>query len=117
MEKLPYYSQRQTTIGKISNLLGSPLRVAIIEQYSKNGDCFEDDFITKHQISINILKKNIRALNKGGLLIRHSAGRNKAIIYKINWPKILEYKSMYDQMYMDFNYNQILQSKKSEPQI
>lgn len=117
MEKLPYFTQRQMIIGKVSNLLGSPLRVAIVEKYSKNEDCFDEEFLLKHQISINILKKNIRALNKGGILIRHSVGRNKANVYKLNWSKLLEYKSMHDEMFLDFNFNHMLLSKKIDFQV
>jgi hypothetical protein len=100
---LPYFTHRQTTIGKISILMGNPIRVAIIECIAKNKSCFDDEFIAKHQISVTVLKKNLRALNKGGLITRFSVGRNQASIYKINWVKLQEFKNLFDEFYQDFH--------------
>ena len=61
---LPYFTHRQTTIGKISILMGNPIRVAIIECIAKNKSCFDDEFIAKHQISVTVLKKNLREVFK-----------------------------------------------------
>jgi hypothetical protein len=101
MDKLSYFTHRQTTIGKISVLMGTPLRAAIIENIAKNKSVFDEEFILRHQVSITILKKNIRALNKGGLLVRFSMGRNKTVEYKLNWDKINEFKTVFDDLYYD----------------
>jgi hypothetical protein len=101
MNTLSYFTPRQTIIGKLSNLMGTPLRAAIIECLAKNKDCFDAEFISKHQVSITILKKNLRALIKGGLVIRYSVGRNKANIYKVNWEKLAEFKLIFDDLYYD----------------
>ena len=54
-----------------------------------------------HYTPLTILKKNIRALNKGGLLVRFSMGRNKTVEYKLNWDKINEFKTVFDDLYYD----------------
>jgi predicted transcriptional regulator len=99
MEKLPYYTYRQITVGKMTNLMGSPLRVAIIECISNNKSCLDKDFIEKHQISVTVLKKNLRALNKGGILTKYSVGRNKAIVYKLNHQKLEDFKIIFEELY------------------
>jgi hypothetical protein len=101
MDKLSFYTPRQAVIGKMSNLMGNPLRAAIIECIAKEKSCFENEFLEKHKISITILKKNLRALNKGGLLVRYSFGRNKANVYKVNWDRFIEYKILFDEFYYD----------------
>jgi hypothetical protein len=101
MDKLSIYTTRQAVIGKMSNLMGNPLRAAIIECIAKEKSCFENEFLEKHNISITVLKKNIRALNKGGLLVRYTFGRNRANVYKVNWDKFIEYKILFDEFYYD----------------
>lgn len=101
MDKINYFTARQNVIGKTSNLLGTPLRAAILETIAKDKSCFDEEFLLRHQISLNILKKNLRALNKGGLIIRYSIGRSKANIYKINWERLKEFKVLFDELYYD----------------
>ena len=101
MDKLNYFTVRQNVIGKTSNLLGTPLRAAILEAIAIDKSCFDNEFLLKHQVSLNILKKNVRALNKGGLIIRYAVGRNKANIYKINWERLKEFKVLFDELYYD----------------
>jgi hypothetical protein len=112
MDNISYFTPRQTAIGKMSNLMGNPLRAAIIECIAKNKSVFEEEFLLRHQVSITILKKNIRALNKGGLLLRYSMGRNKVVEYKINWEKINEFKTVFDDLYYDIRESQSKSNQK-----
>ena len=101
MDELVFFSIRQNKIGKYSNLLGSPLRAAIIEQIARNNSSFEQEFLLKHQISISMLKKNLRALNKGGIIKSKSLGKNKGKAYILNWERMQEFKGHIDDFYYE----------------
>lgn len=101
MEYPNNFSSRQYVIGKMCNLMGTPLRVAILERLVEEKSCFDIEFLLKHQISLATVKKNLRALNNGGLITRFVVGRNKANIYKVNWDKLLDYKYLFDELIYD----------------
>ena len=95
------FNDYQTLIGRTNNLIGLPIRVAILECIASDKNCFDQDFIVKHEISIEVLKKNLRALNKGGLLIRKFTGRAKSVEYTVNWDKLNQYKMAFDRYYLE----------------
>lgn len=95
------FNDYQTLIGRTNNLIGLPIRVAILECIASHKNCFDQDFIEKHEISMDVLKKNLRALNKGGILIRKFTGRAKSVEYTINWDKLNQYKMAFDKYYFD----------------
>lgn len=95
------FNEYQTLIGKTNNLIGLPIRVAILECIAQNKSCLNQDFLDRYEISMDVLKKNLRALNKGGILIRKFTGRAKSVEYSINWDKLNNYKLALDRYYFD----------------
>ena len=101
MQQSGYYTQRQLMIGKLSNLLGTPLRAAILESIAKNNQQPEHELADLHQIGMDTLRKNLRALVKGGFIKRTTVGRSKGCVYSLNWDKLKEYKMIVDELYYE----------------
>ncbi|HRD37633.1 MAG TPA: winged helix-turn-helix domain-containing protein [Bacteroidia bacterium] len=80
------YTDKQELIAKFSNALGHPVRVAILQQLSKQSCCFHGDMADVLPIANSTLSQHLKVLREAGLIQGEiDPPKTKYCINKENW--------------------------------
>jgi len=84
--QLKKYSNKQELVSKFSNALAHPVRVAILQQLSKQSSCFHGDMAEVLPIANSTLSQHLKVLREAGLIQGEiEAPKTKYCINKENW--------------------------------
>ncbi len=84
------YTDKQELIAKFSNALAHPVRVAILQQLSKESCCFHGDMAEVLPIANSTLSQHLKVLREAGLIQGEMNHLKQSIVLikKIGtWPK------------------------------
>jgi ArsR family transcriptional regulator len=62
------YTDKQELISKFSNALAHPVRIAILQQLSKQSSCFHGDMAEVLPIAKSTLSQHLKVLKESGLI-------------------------------------------------
>lgn len=84
--KFKKYTNNQELLAKFSNALAHPVRVAILQQLSKQSCCFHGDMAEVLPIANSTLSQHLKVLSKAGLIQGEiNPPKTKYCINKENW--------------------------------
>jgi predicted transcriptional regulator len=94
-------NNRLTELARLCGVLSNSSRIALIEKLACDGTCIKDDFIELNGMSKFTVGINLRYLKKFGII--NGTITSKNLSYCINYKKIDELKSMFDEFYENIN--------------
>lgn len=99
-------SARYETLARYCGTLSNPRRIALLKAIASNSNCVKDNFVEVEGLNKFAVGMNLKYLKKFELV--NGTFTTKKLQYCINYKKLEEFKSLFD----DF-YNSIIENKEN----
>lgn len=100
-ESKPITNNRHQELARLCGVLSNPSRISLLEKLASEGSCVKDDFIDIDGLSKFTVGMNLKYLKKFEIINGNLS--SKKLSYCINYKKIDELKSMFDEFYERVN--------------
>lgn len=97
---------RYETLARLCGSLSNPRRIALLKAIASNSNCVKDNFVEVEGLNKFAVGMNLKYLKKFELV--NGTFTTKKLQYCINYEKLEEFKSLFD----DF-YNSVIENKES----
>lgn len=102
--KLNSYTTPEAKLAALCRSLGHPTRVTIIKTIAQKKNCVASQIIPSGDVSEKTIAEHLRSMKKEGIIKGRLAPSSMS--YCIDWKKLDEFKSLFDDLYQQVKQNE-----------